>query len=86
MDVHNVIRVMKTSVVSLSGVVLDVCSDIPAWAGRELEDGNHKRGYFGIKTAERVIEFECRNKYDQHKWVQGISEMLIRRDSMSNAL
>ncbi|KAK3159644.1 hypothetical protein QOZ80_1BG0049270 [Eleusine coracana subsp. coracana] len=67
-------------------VVLDVCSDIPAWAGRELEDGSHKRGYFGIKTAERVIEFECRNKYDQHKWVQGITEMLVRRDNMSNAL
>ncbi|OEL27571.1 VAN3-binding protein [Dichanthelium oligosanthes] len=67
-------------------VVLDVCSEIAAWAGRELEDGSHKRGYFGIRTVERVIEFECRNKYDQHKWVQGITEMLVRRDSMNNAL
>ncbi|CAO2186330.1 unnamed protein product [Urochloa humidicola] len=67
-------------------VILDVCSEIPAWAGRELEDGSHKRGYFGIKTVERVIEFECRNKYDQHKWVQGITEMLVRRDSMNSAL
>ncbi|KAG2594658.1 VAN3-binding protein-like isoform X2 [Panicum virgatum] len=67
-------------------VVLDVCSEIPAWAGRELEDGSHKRGYFGIRTVERVIEFECRNKYDQHKWVEGITEMLVRRDSMNNAL
>ncbi|CAO2199710.1 unnamed protein product [Urochloa humidicola] len=67
-------------------VILDVCSEIPAWAGRELEDGSHKRGYFGIRTVERVIEFECRNKYDQHKWVQGITEMLVRRDSMNTAL
>ncbi|KAL6627013.1 hypothetical protein ACP70R_030739 [Stipagrostis hirtigluma subsp. patula] len=67
-------------------VVLDVCSDIPAWAGRELEDGSHKRGYFGIRTVERVIEFECRNKYEQHKWVQGITEMLNRRDNMNIAL
>ncbi|CAO2175209.1 unnamed protein product [Urochloa humidicola] len=67
-------------------VILDVCSEIPAWAGRELEDGSHKRGYFGIKTAERVIEFECRNKHDQHKWVQGITDMLVRRDSMNSAL
>ncbi|TVU04004.1 hypothetical protein EJB05_50420, partial [Eragrostis curvula] len=67
-------------------VVLDVCSDIPAWAGRELEDGSHKRGYFGIRTAERVIEFECRNKNDRHKWVQGITEMLVRRDNMNTAL
>jgi hypothetical protein len=75
-----------TSAVSISGVALDVCSDIAAWAGRELEDGTHKRGYFGIKTAERVIEFECRNKCDQRKWVQGITKMLIRRDNMSSAL
>ncbi|KAF8643698.1 hypothetical protein HU200_066761 [Digitaria exilis] len=67
-------------------VVLDVCSEIPAWAGRELEDGSHKRGYFGIRTVERVIEFECRNKHDRHKWVQGITEMLVRRDSMNSAL
>ncbi|CAO2205046.1 unnamed protein product [Urochloa humidicola] len=67
-------------------VILDVCSEIPAWAGRELEDGSHKRGYFGIRTVERVIEFECRNRYDQHKWVQGITEMLVRRDSMNTAL
>ncbi|KAL6850221.1 hypothetical protein ACP4OV_020848 [Aristida adscensionis] len=67
-------------------VVLDVCADIPAWAGRELEDGSHKRGYFGIKTVERVIEFECRNKYEQHKWVQGVTEMLNRRDNMNIAL
>ncbi|KAL5226848.1 hypothetical protein ABZP36_015113 [Zizania latifolia] len=65
-------------------VVLDICSEIPAWAGRELDDGSHRRCYFGIKTVERVIEFECRNKYEQHKWVQGITEMLNRRDSMKN--
>jgi hypothetical protein len=71
-------------------VVLDVCSEIPAWAGREVEDGSHghgrsKRGYFGIRTVERVIEFECRSRHDQHKWVQGITEMLLRRDSINNA-
>uniref|UniRef100_A0A0E0MTI3 non-specific serine/threonine protein kinase n=1 Tax=Oryza rufipogon TaxID=4529 RepID=A0A0E0MTI3_ORYRU len=60
-------------------VVLDICSEIPAWAGREVEEGSHRRGYFGIKTVERMIEFECRSKYEQHKWVQGITEMLNRR-------
>uniref|UniRef100_A0A0E0JFZ9 K Homology domain-containing protein n=1 Tax=Oryza punctata TaxID=4537 RepID=A0A0E0JFZ9_ORYPU len=49
-------------------VVLDICSEIPAWAGREVEEGSHRRGYFGIKTVERVIEFECRSKFEQHKW------------------
>ncbi|KAJ1281858.1 hypothetical protein BS78_03G005900 [Paspalum vaginatum] len=53
---------------------------------RELEDdgSRNKRGYFGIRTVERVIEFECRNKLDQHRWVQGITEMLLRRDSINN--
>ena len=64
-------------------MVLDVCSEIPAWAGREVEDGSH--GYGRSKTAERVIEFECRNRHEQHKWVQGITEMLLRRDSINNA-
>lgn len=67
------------------GVILDVCSEIPAWAGRELEDGSRRRGYFGVRTVERVIEFECRSRYDQHKWVQGITEMLARRDSSMSA-
>ncbi|KAG8037184.1 hypothetical protein GUJ93_ZPchr0189g33246 [Zizania palustris] len=65
-------------------VVLDICSEIPAWAGREIDDGSHRRCYFGIKAVERVIEFECRNKNEQHKWVQGITEMLNHRDSVKN--
>lgn len=77
----------------IPGVVLDVCSEIPAWAGREVEDGSHghghggrsRRGYFGIRTVERLIEFECRSRHEQHKWVQGITEMLLRRDSINNA-
>uniref|UniRef100_A0ACD5VR76 Uncharacterized protein n=1 Tax=Avena sativa TaxID=4498 RepID=A0ACD5VR76_AVESA len=64
-------------------VVLDVRSDVPAWAGREVEDGSRRRGYFGVRTEERVVEFECRSKHDQLKWVQGITEMLNRRDNMN---
>ncbi|KAK1663416.1 hypothetical protein QYE76_051575 [Lolium multiflorum] len=64
-------------------VVLDVRSNVPAWAGREVDDGNRRRGYFGVRTEERVVEFECRSKHDQLKWVQGITEMLNRRDSMN---
>ncbi|KAF2286972.1 hypothetical protein GH714_036489 [Hevea brasiliensis] len=46
-------------------VVSGVYRDIPAWPGREKEDCNEQRSYFGIKTAERVIEFECRSKDDK---------------------
>ncbi|XP_044348140.1 VAN3-binding protein isoform X3 [Triticum aestivum] len=64
-------------------VVVDVRSEVAAWAGREVEEGGRRRGYFGVRTEERVIEFECRSRQEQHKWVQGITEMLNRRDNMN---
>ncbi|KAM0894194.1 hypothetical protein ACQ4PT_024609 [Festuca glaucescens] len=64
-------------------VVLGVRSDVQAWAGREVDDGSRRRGYFGVRTEERLVEFECRSKHDQLKWVQGITEMLNRRDNMN---
>ncbi|XP_050129258.1 VAN3-binding protein isoform X2 [Malus sylvestris] len=57
-------------------VVSGVYCDIPAWPGREREDGSKPRAYFGIKTAERTIEFECRSQGDKHMWTEGIRHML----------
>ncbi|OAY78443.1 VAN3-binding protein, partial [Ananas comosus] len=68
---------------SFSGVVIDVCSEIPAWPGRELEGGCDQRAYFGIKTPERLIEFECRNRFDKQLWVEGVRQMLNRNASMN---
>lgn len=67
----------------VSGVVVDVRSEVAAWEGREVEEGGRRRGYFGVRTEERVIEFECRSRQEQHKWVQGITEMLNRRDNLN---
>uniref|UniRef100_M8C577 Uncharacterized protein n=1 Tax=Aegilops tauschii TaxID=37682 RepID=M8C577_AEGTA len=64
-------------------VVADVRAEVAAWAGREVEEGARRRGYFGVRTEERMIEFECRSRQEQHKWVQGITEMLNRRDNMN---
>ncbi|KAL6207756.1 hypothetical protein ACLB2K_018710 [Fragaria x ananassa] len=57
-------------------VVSGVCCDIAAWPGREREDCSKPRAYFGIKTADRTIEFECRSKRDKHMWTEGIQNML----------
>ncbi|XP_004291187.1 PREDICTED: uncharacterized protein LOC101304059 [Fragaria vesca subsp. vesca] len=57
-------------------VVSGVCCDITAWPGREREDCSNPRAYFGIKTADRTIEFECRSKRDKHMWTEGIQNML----------
>ncbi|KAJ4708063.1 Van3-binding protein [Melia azedarach] len=57
-------------------IVSEVICDIPTWLGREREDGSEQRAYFGIKTADRIIEFECRNKGDKQMWIDGIQHIL----------
>lgn len=60
----------------VAGIVSEVICDIPTWLGREREDGSEQRAYFGIKTADRIIEFECRNKGDKQMWIDGIQHIL----------
>ncbi|XP_050366326.1 VAN3-binding protein isoform X2 [Argentina anserina] len=57
-------------------VVSGVHCDIATWPGREMEDCSKPKAYFGIKTADRTIEFECRSKRDKHMWTEGIQNML----------
>ncbi|KAB1204369.1 hypothetical protein CJ030_MR8G014180 [Morella rubra] len=57
-------------------IVSAVHSDIPAWPGRQREDASEQMVYFGIKTADRIIEFECNSKGDKHMWTEGIQHML----------
>jgi hypothetical protein len=58
-------------------VVLDVCTDLPAWPGRDLLDDGEKRRYFGLKTDSRgIVEFECRNQREYDIWTQGVSKLL----------
>lgn len=60
----------------ITGIVSAVHSDIPAWPGRQREDASEQMVYFGIKTADRIIEFECKSKGDKHMWTEGIQHML----------
>ncbi|MED6106790.1 hypothetical protein PIB30_007818 [Stylosanthes scabra] len=58
-------------------VVLDICTDLPAWPGRHLLEDGEKRKYFGLKTDARgVVEFECRNQREYDIWTQGVSRLL----------
>ncbi|XVF89190.1 hypothetical protein PTKIN_Ptkin19aG0110200 [Pterospermum kingtungense] len=63
-------------------VISGVHNDIPAWPKREREDNGEQRAYFGVKTADRVIEFECRSKGDKQMWTDGIQLMLNCRNNM----
>ncbi|XP_038698718.1 VAN3-binding protein-like [Tripterygium wilfordii] len=53
-----------------------VQSDVPAWPRREIDDGSEQKAYFGIITADRIIEFECKSKGEKHMWIEGIQCML----------
>ncbi|XP_060963187.1 VAN3-binding protein isoform X6 [Cannabis sativa] len=57
-------------------VVSEVRCDIPAWPGREKDSDKESKAYFGIKTVERTIEFECKNKEEKLMWTEGIQHIL----------
>lgn len=59
----------------VAGIVSGVYCDISAWPRRE-DGGNESKAYFGIKTADRIIEFECRNNDDKQMWMEGIQHMV----------
>ncbi|KAL2927018.1 VAN3-binding protein [Bienertia sinuspersici] len=63
-------------------IVTGVYSDIPGWLGREQEEDNEQRAYFGIQIADRVIEFECKNKGERQMWTDGIQYLLNCRINM----
>lgn len=63
-------------------IVSGVYPDIPAWPGREREDSSDQKSYFGIQTADRVIEFECKNKGEKQMWTDGIQNLLNCRISI----
>ncbi|XP_057863244.1 VAN3-binding protein isoform X4 [Cryptomeria japonica] len=56
-------------------IVYDVCSDIPAWPGRDLLEGEQRR-HFGLRTARGLMEFECSNEKEQQIWTEGIRHLL----------
>ncbi|KAL4603421.1 hypothetical protein ACB092_10G123000 [Castanea dentata] len=64
-------------------IVSGVYNDTPAWPRREREDASEHMAYFGIKTVDRVIEFECRSKGDKHMWTEGIQHMLNCRANIT---
>lgn len=57
---------------------MGVYCDIPAWPGRaeKGEEGCEQKAYFGIKTEDRIVEFECRSKGEKQLWAEGIQNML----------
>lgn len=61
----------------VADIVIDVCTNVPAWPGRHLFDGGEQRRYFALKTECRgMVEFECKNQREYDIWTQGVSRLL----------
>ncbi|KAG6510609.1 VAN3-binding protein-like [Zingiber officinale] len=56
-------------------VVYGVYDEIPAWPERSKECVE-ERCYFGLRTAQGLIEFECENSITKQKWVDGVQNLL----------
>ncbi|XP_068638525.1 VAN3-binding protein-like [Aristolochia californica] len=67
-------HMVGTFVKKKKSVVSDVCCNVPGWPGRA--DDGEKRAYFGIRTPERLIQFECKTEREKKMWVEGIRQML----------
>ncbi|KAL6178367.1 hypothetical protein ACLB2K_049885 [Fragaria x ananassa] len=65
-------------------VVYGVCDENSAWPymkEREIPE----EVYFGLKTAQGLIEFKCRSKAHKQQWVDGIKKLLCRVSSLDEA-
>lgn len=58
-------------------VVYGVCDEVAAWPYRKEREISDEV-YFGLKTAQGLLEFKCKNKNHKQKWVDEIQNLLRR--------
>ncbi|KAJ4838542.1 hypothetical protein Tsubulata_032873 [Turnera subulata] len=66
------------------GIVYGVCDEIMAWPYRKDREPPEEV-YFGIKTAQGLLEFKCKSKIQKQKWVDGIQNLLRQVNSAEAA-
>ncbi|KAF5734908.1 hypothetical protein HS088_TW15G00405 [Tripterygium wilfordii] len=65
-------------------VVYGVCDETGAWPYKR-ERENTEEVYFGLKTAQGLLEFKCKSNIHKQRWVDGIQN-LLNRVSCSNSM
>lgn len=65
------------------GTVYEIIHDSSSWPFRKERENMEL--HFGVKTAQGLLEFKCRNKVDKQKWVLGIQNLLQRRNLSEEA-
>ncbi|CAN0842339.1 VAN3-binding protein [Linum grandiflorum] len=67
------------------GIVYGVCDETTAWPYRKDREESCEELYFGVKTAQGLLEFKCKNKIQKQRWVDGIQSLLIRVNGLLEA-
>lgn len=55
-------------------IVYEVCDEFSSWPFRKERE--NVECYFGVKTADGLLEFKCKNKAYKQEWVDGINNLL----------
>ncbi|KAL2489670.1 Plant protein of unknown function with plant pleckstrin-like proteiny-like region [Forsythia ovata] len=55
-------------------IVYEVIDESAAWPFKKERENMEL--YFGVKTAQGLLEFKCKNKIHKQKWVDGIQRLL----------
>lgn len=63
-----------------AGVVYGVCNEDSAWPYRKEREASEEI-YFGLKTAQGLLEFKSESKLHKQKWVDGIEFLLGHANS-----
>ncbi|XP_027085267.1 VAN3-binding protein-like [Coffea arabica] len=64
-------------------LVYEVCDETATWPFKKERENTEV--YFGVKTAQGLLEFKCKNKIHKQKWVDGIQDLLHRTSFMEDA-
>jgi hypothetical protein len=74
-------RFLITCNANIVGVVYGVCNEDSAWPYRKEREASEEF-YFGLKTAQGLLEFKSESKLQKQKWVDGIEFLLGRVNSV----
>ncbi|KAG8659479.1 VAN3-binding protein [Manihot esculenta] len=62
-------------------VVYGVCDETTAWPYRKEKESSEEV-YFGLKTAQGLLEFKCKSKIHKQRWVDGTQNLLHQVNSV----
>lgn len=64
-------------------VVYEVCDDANELPVKKTKESGEM--YFGVRTAQSLLVFKCKNKIHKQKWVDGIQNLLDRATSIEES-